>query len=259
MQKTPSPLGQNGKKPANDKGTTVVTRHHAPAYRPRKAKPKFDPHRPLIVDEQSILQALDAAKIVDLNERAMFLAQLSHESQDFTKFRENLHYKGPRLFALFPLLFDDLADAEKTVKDGPDAIAEAIYGGRADLGNNADGDGAKYLGRGYIQLTGKNLYDKAGTALNLDLVNHPELAEDKANALRIAIWYWNDRRVGPPTRRGEVRAVTKIIDGKLNGLPDREVRFDHYHRILDLLAHPVAAPPAPATPPGPPVLRPALN
>ena len=248
MQRTPGPQGQPpGRQAPVDPGSTARTRHHAPAHRHRKPKPQFDPHRPLTPDETSILQGLDAAKIVDLNERAMFLAQMSHESQDFTKFRENLHYGAPRLLALFPSHFDDLADAEKVVAAGPDEIAESIYGGRADLGNTTDGDGSRYVGRGYIQLTGKDAYTRAGTALKLDLVNHPELAEDKANALRIALWFWGNRQVGPPARKGEVRSVTKIINGKLNGLPDRVLRYDRYHQILDLLPHP-AAPPATASP-----------
>lgn len=241
MLRTPGPLGAGGPTQAIDKGTTARIRHHAPSHRHVRPKRKFDPQRPLTVDETSVLQALDAAGMTDLNERAMFLAQMSHESQDFTKFRENLHYKAPRLLALFPSHFDDLADAEKVVAEGTESIAESIYGGRADLGNTVDGDGARYLGRGYIQLTGKDLYTRAGKALNVDLVNHPELAEDKAIALKIALWYWADRKVGPPARKAEVRTVTKIINGKLNGLPDREVRFDHYHQILDLIAHPKAA------------------
>ncbi|MBB3179382.1 XVIPCD domain-containing protein [Variovorax sp. Sphag1AA] len=103
----------------------------------------------------------------------------------------------------------------------PERLAELMYGGR--MGNNDPGDGYKYRGRGYIQLTGKHGYTEAGKALALDLVDNPELAADPENASKIAVWYWNKRvhNVAPES----VTGATRIINGGTNGLEDRKSRF----------------------------------
>src|SRR5205085_2086140 len=146
--------------------------------------------------------------------------------------RENLHYSADRLLSVFHYKRDDddefmvrdRDDAQKLVHSGADAIAERIYGGREDLGNTHPGDGAKFIGRGIIQLTGRTNYELAGAALNLDLVNHPELAETLPVALRIAIWFWTRNNIGPRARHGDIRGVTKKINGGLIGLADRRRR-----------------------------------
>ena len=79
--------------------------------------------------------------------------------------------------------FNTIEDAEKLVSQGPEAVAEVIYGGR--MGNTSPGDGYKYIGRGYIQLTGKENYTKIGKLIGVDLVNNPELANDPEIAAKI--------------------------------------------------------------------------
>ena len=217
-----------------DTGTSTCTRMAAPAQRHAPTH-RVAPHtatRPLNTHEQQILAVLDGATIHDLNERAMFLAQLSHESQDFHRVRENLHYSAARLLSVFSTHFSSLADAQAVIAGGTDAVAERIYGNRLKLGNTQPGDGARYIGRGFIQLTGRTNYAEAGDALSLDLVNHPELAEDRANAARIAVWFWTTHHVGPPARHGNVRAVTRIVNGRQVGLADREWRYRRYQSLL---------------------------
>lgn len=95
------------------------------------------------------------------------------------------------------------------------------YEGRADLGNTQPGDGVKYKGRGFIQITGRANYTAAGKALGIDLVNHPELAERPDIATKVSIWYWNTRvkpRVG---NFANTKAVTKKVNGGVNGLQQR--------------------------------------
>jgi predicted chitinase len=95
------------------------------------------------------------------------------------------------------------------------------YEGRADLGNTQPGDGARYKGRGFIQITGRANYTAAGKALGIDLVNHPELAERPDIATKVSIWYWNTRvkpRVG---NFANTKQVTKKVNGGVNGLQDR--------------------------------------
>lgn len=200
-----------------DKSPTV-------AFAPQYLKPQ----------ERDLLTVLDDAGITNVTERAMFLAQVAHESKDFRKLRENMNYSAARLLAVFPKRFKSLKDAEEVVKQGFDAIAERIYGGRKDLGNVEKGDGARYIGRGYIHLTGRSNYMNAGQALGLDLVHHPELAENPNTAARIAVWFWQrDPRLGSRARARSVSGVTRIVNGGLNGLADRKRRFKQYLEILD--------------------------
>jgi putative chitinase len=181
-----------------------------------------------------LLRALDEAGIRNTNERAMFLAQLAHESSDFRRLRENLHYTAARLREVFPKKFRTLADARAVVATGPDAVAERLYGARASLGNTHPGDGARYIGRGFIQLTGRANYEAAGTALNLDLVTHPELAEDPEVAARIAIWFWQANAIATPAAAGDVAETTRRINGGQIGLPDRARRYRAYLRDSDV-------------------------
>jgi putative chitinase len=219
---------------AVDGGTSARTRTPAPAHRhapPRHAAPP-GPVQPLSPQELQVLTAIDAAGIVDATERAMLLAQVAHESGGFRHTQENLHYSADRLLSVFPSHFSDLADAKPVAAGGTDEIAERIYGGRADLGNTTAGDGARFIGRGLIQVTGRANYTAAGAALGLDLVNHPELAQERTNAARIAVWFWNVHGLGPAARRGDVAAVTRVINGGRVGLADRQRRFRRYHILL---------------------------
>jgi len=95
------------------------------------------------------------------------------------------------------------------------------YEGRADLGNTQAGDGARYKGRGFIQITGRANYTAAGKALGIDLVNHPELAERPDIATKVSIWYWNTRVKPRVANFGNTKAVTKKVNGGVNGLQDR--------------------------------------
>ena len=95
------------------------------------------------------------------------------------------------------------------------------YEGRADLGNTQPGDGALYKGRGFIQITGRANYTAAGKALGIDLVNHPELAERPDIATKVSIWYWNTRVKPNVGNFANTKAVTKKVNGGVNGLQQR--------------------------------------
>ena len=96
------------------------------------------------------------------------------------------------------------------------------YEGRKDLGNIRPGDGRKYKGRGFIQITGRYNYTEAGKALGLDLVNHPELAEKPINAAKVTWWYWKNRVRPNIGNFDNTKAVTKKIQGGSLGLKSRE-------------------------------------
>lgn len=172
-----------------------------------------------------LMDAAMKAGITDPKELANFMGQMQVESGGFARMSEGLGYSGSRLLEVFPGRngMNTLAEANKIAAGGPEAIANEIYGGawgKKNLGNTEPGDGWTFHGRGYVQLTGRAGYEKMGKELGLDLVNHPELAENKDVAARIAIQYWKDR-VQANGHQTDVDAACKDINGGHNGLGAR--------------------------------------
>lgn len=106
------------------------------------------------------------------------------------------------------------------------------YEGRSDLGNNKPGDGPRFKGRGFIQVTGRANYTAVGKALGLDLVNNPDLAMDLTVGARIAGWYWRTRSLNDFADRDDIKTITKKINGGYNGLNDR---IEWYHKASEAL------------------------
>lgn len=167
--------------------------------------------------------------ITDINEKAMFLAQTAHESNDYKRLEESFNYRPERLFQVFKKRVGTIEKAKELCSQGSEAIANFVYGGR--LGNAKD-EGYKYRGRGIIQLTGKNNYKYYGEKLNIDLVNSPDLAKEPNIAIEIALLFWKEKGCGLLARNGDVKGVTKLINGGYNGLEDRQNRFDSILKIL---------------------------
>ena len=134
--------------------------------------------------------AMDEFRIsVNVERETHFLAQVAHESGGFRYVRE-------------------LASGED-------------YEGRADLGNMVKGDGVRFKGRGLIQITGRANYIACGDALGVDLVGEPGLLERPDLAARSAGWFWESRNLNELADRGDARAITKKINGGVNGYQDR--------------------------------------
>lgn len=95
------------------------------------------------------------------------------------------------------------------------------YEGRQDLGNTQPGDGPVFRGRGFIMLTGRVNYRQAGADLNVDLENNPEFAADPAIAARTAVWFWNKKGLNAKADAGDIRGITRAINGGYNGLDER--------------------------------------
>jgi putative chitinase len=100
------------------------------------------------------------------------------------------------------------------------------------LGNKRAGDGAKYHGRGFVQLTGHDNYRMASDALGIDLLKHHELAEKPDIAAKIAVWYWNTRVKPYIQNFADTTSVTKRINPALRGVQDRNANFKDYMRII---------------------------
>ncbi|MDA0035116.1 glycoside hydrolase family 19 protein [Brachyspira hyodysenteriae] len=174
-------------------------------------------------------KAFQKYHITDINEKAMFLAQTTHESNDYKRLEESFRYTPQRLFEVFRKRVGTLENAQKLCNEGAKYIADFVYGGR--LGNSKD-EGYKYRGRGIIQLTGKNNYKYYGEKLNIDLVNNPHLAKEPDTAIEIALLFWKEKECGLYAKIGDVKTVTKLINGGYNGLDDRQKRFDIILKIL---------------------------
>lgn len=164
-----------------------------------------------------LLSAAQADKWYDPVERAMtefailsparaaaFIAEVGHESDGFVYSREIW---------------------------GPTA-AQNGYEGRADLGNELPGDGKRFLGRGLIQITGRANYSELALALGIDVLNNPELLEQPILAARSAGWWWEKHGCNELADSGNFEALTKRINGGLNGYADRMQRWGVARAVL---------------------------
>ncbi|EAU4887216.1 glycoside hydrolase family 19 protein [Salmonella enterica] len=179
---------------------------------------RWFPHIGAAMSEFGITAPLD---------QAMFIAQAGHESAGFTVLKESFNYSVEGLKKTFgkhltPYQCEMLGRVDgKQVAHQPQ-IANLVYGGR--MGNNSQGDGWKYRGRGLLQITGRENYVRCGAALKLELISTPELLTQEKHAARSAAWFFTLR--GCLMYSGDVVRVTQIINGGQNGINDRRARYD---------------------------------
>ena len=103
--------------------------------------------------------------------------------------------------------------------------AQLGYEGRKDLGNTQAGDGKRFMGRGYLQITGRANYGRYGQLIGQPLTTMPQLAEDPIQALSIACLYWKSRDIDRPVANNDIAEVTRRINGGHNGLAERTALF----------------------------------
>lgn len=165
---------------------------------------------------------------------AHFLGQCAHESWGFTAVRENLNYSAAALHKTFKKYFPTLQSAEAYARQ-PEKIANFVYANRIGNGPIESGDGWKYRGRGYIQLTGKANYRDFDRFVDDDIVTNPDLVATKY-PLTSAAWFWHTRGLNKLADTGatelEIAKVTKKVNGGLNGLQDRIKYFNKYYDLL---------------------------
>lgn len=175
------------------------------------------------------LAALDPATpaLATALRAAHLIGQCAHESLGFTRAVESLHYSSvERLMAVWPGRFPRPGLAAGYVA-APETLANRVYGGR--LGNDRPGDGWRYRGRGWLQLTGRANYRRFGTLMGLDLEAEPARAAEPGVAWRVAALYLERRRRMGRTALAWADAdnaemVTRIVNGGLHGLADRRAR-----------------------------------
>jgi len=165
---------------------------------------------------------------------AHFLAQCGHESAGFKATQENLNYSAKGLMGIFKKYFPTEALA-KQYERNPQKIASKVYGGRMGNGAEATGEGYKFRGRGYIQLTGKDNYTAFGKSIGEDIVANPDVVSGKY-ALLSAAWFWSNNGLNKLADGGStdvvVTTITKRVNGGTIGLPDRIKHFKEYYHLL---------------------------
>ena len=165
---------------------------------------------------------------------AHFLAQCGHESGGFRLTKENLNYSAKGLNGIFKKYFPTLESALPYERK-PEKIANKVYGGRMGNGPESTGDGAKYCGRGYIQLTGKDNYTAFGKSIGEDVCANPQVVAEKY-ALLSAAWFFNKNGLHKMADGGStdavVTSITKRVNGGTIGLPDRIKHFKEYYHLL---------------------------
>jgi len=161
--------------------------------------------------------------------QASFIGQCQHESNNFRVLEENLHYSAAALMRVWPSRFPDLNVASQYANN-PEKIANKVYAGR--MGNTQDGDGWAFHGRGCIQLTGRDSYDRCGKALGIDFINQPQLLVDPHYAVLSAGWFWNRAGLNALADAQDLDTMTKRINGGLLGLDDRKAKIAKALSIL---------------------------
>ena len=165
---------------------------------------------------------------------AHFLAQCGHESGGFRLVKENLNYSAKGLMGIFKKYFPNEALA-KQYERKPEKIANKVYGGRMGNGDEASGDGAKFCGRGFIQLTGKTNYQAFFKSVGLDVNTDPTLVATQY-PLASAAWFFNKNGLHKMADGGAtdavVTSITKRVNGGTIGLADRIKHFKEYHALL---------------------------
>ena len=165
---------------------------------------------------------------------AHFLAQCGHESGGFKLTQENLNYSAKGLMGIFKKYFPTEALANAYARQ-PQKIANKVYASRMGNGPESSGEGYKFRGRGFIQLTGKQNYTAFDASVPESIVDNPDLVATKY-PLASAAFFFNNNKLWEICDRGAddatVTSVTKRVNGGTIGLPDRIKHFKHFHQLL---------------------------
>lgn len=165
-----------------------------------------------------------------------FLSQCHHESGGFKSTTENMKYSAARLLQVFPKHFKSLDDT-KGYAMHPERIGNKVYANRLGNGDELSGDGYKYRGRGYIQLTGRHNYKIIDSYLDENIIDNPDLIATKY-PLFSAAWYWQSRKLNSTADKGATmeicEQVTRNINGGKLGLQSRYKLLVYYYQMLNI-------------------------
>ena len=162
---------------------------------------------------------------------AAFIAQCAHESGNFVFIKENLNYRAPSLRKTFAKYFATDALAAQYA-NRPEKIANRVYANRMGNGNEASGDGYKYCGRGLIQLTGKSNYENFAASLEISPEEAAEYLGTFEGAAQSACWFWESNNLNTEADAGDIKKMTRKINGGYIGLEDRIKHYEHALHVM---------------------------
>lgn len=162
---------------------------------------------------------------------AHLFAQLEHESGLKSK-KENLNYSAKRLLEVFPKYFKSLTEATPFYGN-PKAIANRVYANRMGNGNEGSGEGFKYIGRGFLQITGKDNYKNLSEDTGIDFINQPDLLLEEANSMIAALWFWTKIDGNALADEDNLTKITKRINGGVNGFQHRKQLLIKYKELFN--------------------------
>lgn len=177
------------------------------------------------IDEKWLEPLNETFEKYDINtiqRQASFIGQCAHESGNFKTLQENLNYSAEGLMKTWPSRFPTKELADQYARQ-PAKIAGKVYNGR--LGNTSEEEASKYLGRGLIQLTGRENYANCGTALGVDFIGNPNLLIEPKYASLSAGWFWNKKGLNSLADAKDYETMTKRINGGLHGFDDRKAKI----------------------------------
>lgn len=184
------------------------------------------------LDLDKLCDIISKTKILGTRQRvAAFVAQCAHESGGFTRVTENLNYSGERLLQIFPKYFPTVQLAAQYARK-PQQIASRVYANRLGNGDEASGDGWKYRGRGFIQLTGKSNYIQFGKYAKRDMAVDFAYLETVEGATESALWFWDTKDLNWFADRDQITKMTKVINGGFHGLAERKALYSKALKVL---------------------------
>jgi putative chitinase len=168
--------------------------------------------------------------------QACWIGQCGHECGNFRIMEENLNYRAPTLLKLFPRTpkraWGFTPEEAAAYERQPSRIANRIYGNRMGNRDEASGDGFRFRGAGFLQLTGHSNFWHASQALGEDFVMQPELVRTPKYAAMTAGWFWQTHRLNQYADSGDYLTLTKRINGGTIGLEDRKAHINHALHVL---------------------------
>ncbi len=181
--------------------------------------------------------AFEKYDITTTNRIAGFMAQCAHESLDFTRLEENLNYSEKALNSVFGRYFGKGKRDAKEYARNPEKIANYVYqdefrSKRGAMGNTTAGDGWRFRGRGIKQLTGRNNYTAFGKSIGMSAEEAADYVATERGALESACWFWATNKLDKWADNGDIKGLTKKINGGTIGLEDRTRRWEEALAIL---------------------------
>lgn len=184
------------------------------------------------IDVDIINDLLDKYEINTTNRIAGFFAQTAHESGGFKLKEENLNYSAEALDRVFPKYFKNAGVDAALYARQPKKIGSRVYANRMGNGDEASGEGYKFRGRGFIQMTGKNNYTQFAKECGVGIDEVLNYCVTTEGAIKSALFYWKNANCNTACDSDDITAMTKKINGGTNGIADRTIRYEKYKKIF---------------------------